>query len=214
MNRDALRLVAHEGPAGVRIWRADLDAYIATVPLAGLGAAEHARASRMKVRRDALRFLASRHALQRVLSSESAPHFSLSRSGALCVIGLADRQSLGVDVETIRPLAQGEALACSYLTAGERRDWLARGASRDRAFLAAWTRKEACLKALGVGLSVSPARLDTGCGGEARTVAVPVERCTCAATVYPLEIGVEAAAAFALASPADATQACAALRAA
>ena len=214
MKRDPLRRVAHEGPAEVRIFLADLDAYIMTVPLAGLSADEHARASRMKVRRDAMRFLASRHALRYVLSRDAAPSFSLSRSGALCLIGVADRQSLGVDVETIRPLAHGDMLARSYLTAGERRDWLEQGASPDRAFLAAWTRKEACLKALGVGLSVSPARLDTGCGGEASTVAVPVEHCIRVATVYPLEIGVEAAAAFALAPPAYAARAGATSRAA
>ncbi|MDV9175751.1 4'-phosphopantetheinyl transferase superfamily protein [Streptomyces sp. W16] len=68
---------------------------------------------------------------------------------ALC---RSSRVDLGVDVESVRPLA-ALALARGYLTPAEA-DWLGGLAAveRDRAFLWLWTQKEAVGKALGLGL--------------------------------------------------------------
>ena len=69
------------------------------------------------------------------------PEFSLSHSGALAVIALAD-VPVGADAEKDRPV--GEAVRLRALTGAERAD------SRD--FLFFWTRKEAALKCLGTGV--------------------------------------------------------------
>ena len=46
------------------------------------------------------------------------------------------------------------------------------GAARDRAFLRCWTRKEACMKATGLGLSLAPSSFE--CGAQAATERVQV----------------------------------------
>ena len=69
------------------------------------------------------------------------PEFSLSHSGTLAVIALAD-VPVGADAEQDRPV--GEAVRLRALTGAERAD------SRD--FLFFWTRKEAALKCLGTGV--------------------------------------------------------------
>jgi phosphopantetheinyl transferase (holo-ACP synthase) len=45
---------------------------------------------------------------------------------------------------------------------------------RDRTFLTCWTRKEACVKTLGVGLSALSAWIEVGCDPDLRAVAVPL----------------------------------------
>lgn len=77
------------------------------------------------------------------------PEFSLSHSGALAVIALAD-VPVGADAEKDRPV--GEAVRLRALTGAERAD------SRD--FLFFWTRKEAALKCLGTGVDRAPGSLD------------------------------------------------------
>ena len=77
------------------------------------------------------------------------PEFSLSHSGALAVIALAD-VPVGADAEKDRPV--GEAVRLRALTGAERAD------SRD--FLFFWTRKEAALKCLGTGVDRALDSLD------------------------------------------------------
>ena len=77
------------------------------------------------------------------------PEFSLSHSGTLAVIALAD-VPVGADAEKDRPV--GEAVRLRALTDAERAD------SRD--FLFFWTRKEAALKCLGTGVDRAPGSLD------------------------------------------------------
>ncbi len=77
------------------------------------------------------------------------PEFSLSHSGTLAVIALAD-VPVGADAEKDRPV--GEAVRLRALTGAERAD------SRD--FLFFWTRKEAALKCLGTGVDRALRSLD------------------------------------------------------
>ena len=77
------------------------------------------------------------------------PGFSLSHSGTLAVIALAD-VPVGADAEKDRPV--GEAVRLRALTGAERAD------SRD--FLFFWTRKEAALKCLGTGVDRALDSLD------------------------------------------------------
>ena len=71
--------------------------------------------------------------------------FNLSHSGDVTLVAVARDSEVGVDVERIRPVIEMRAIA---------RRWLGRDDMADeREFLRAWTRHEAMLKALGVGLS-------------------------------------------------------------
>ena len=76
--------------------------------------------------------------------------FNLSHSGELAVIALAD-VPVGVDVQRVGPVS--EALRRRVLTEAE----LSR---EDRDFFFFWTRKEAALKCLGVGLDRKLSSLD------------------------------------------------------
>jgi len=86
--------------------------------------------------------------------------FSVAHSGDLLVFALAQGQAIGVDVEVARPTDSPpptEQLLDLALTPGERRRVeILPPAARWRLFLRYWTHKEAILKSLGTGLSISP----------------------------------------------------------
>jgi 4'-phosphopantetheinyl transferase len=83
-----------------------------------------------------------------------AAHFSLSRAGACCLIGVTSLGPIGIDVERAMPLGELEGVARRRFAASEAEAILAlRGDRRLRAFYNCWTRKEAYLKATGAGLS-------------------------------------------------------------
>lgn len=82
--------------------------------------------------------------------------FSVSHSGDAVLVALA-RTAIGVDVEAIERDLDVETLATAVLTGSERASFAHVAIERRAtALLRAWTRKEACLKALGVGLLVEP----------------------------------------------------------
>ncbi|HOY65815.1 MAG TPA: 4'-phosphopantetheinyl transferase superfamily protein [Candidatus Ozemobacteraceae bacterium] len=80
--------------------------------------------------------------------------FSVSHSRDCLVIAIADTGRLGVDVEHSRPDTDIAAIVRRFFRPDEREAWdhLDEG-SRTAAFLRLWTRKEAILKALGLGLT-------------------------------------------------------------
>jgi 4'-phosphopantetheinyl transferase len=80
--------------------------------------------------------------------------FNLSATAGMALLAVGHAEPIGVDVEALRPMPDALDLARRYFSAGEA-DALAGldPAARDRAFLQMWTRKEAYLKGLGVGLS-------------------------------------------------------------
>ncbi|MEK2488260.1 4'-phosphopantetheinyl transferase superfamily protein [Kitasatospora purpeofusca] len=85
-----------------------------------------------------------------------APHFSLSHGGGRVLIGLADAP-VGVDVEPLPSADSAEVLATT-LHPGEQAELAdVRPADRPGAFARLWTRKEAYLKGLGIGLGRPPA---------------------------------------------------------
>ena len=88
-------------------------------------------------------------------------HFSTASSGALALIAIA-QVPVGIDCEGVRADRVSAAAAEIFLTANEFESWssLSRP-SRILAFFAAWTRKEASVKASGLGLGgCPPNRLD------------------------------------------------------
>lgn len=81
-------------------------------------------------------------------------HFNVSHSHEVAVIALTRMGEVGVDVERVRPQPSHLDMAERFFTPGETRALrrLPPGASEE-AFFHVWTRKEAFLKALGLGLS-------------------------------------------------------------
>ncbi len=182
----------------LRIWRVDLAARTHSIDRDVLSADELARATRFVHETDRRRYLAARHALRQLLGAivgrEPAAlafvvdrfgkprlqdggtlEFNVSHSAGECLIAICDGQPVGVDVEVLKRMRDADALARRHFTAAEQAE-LAHydGAERTRAFLACWTRKEACLKALGVGLSLPPASIEVGCATTPCTVPATV----------------------------------------
>ena len=83
--------------------------------------------------------------------------FNISHSGERLLLGIVREARIGVDIEEIRPESATLDVAERFFTANENRDLRTlRGSEQVEGFFRCWTRKEAYLKALGCGLSVSP----------------------------------------------------------
>ena len=144
-----------------------------------LSPAERARAARFRYETDRTRWIASRAALRRVLAEATGVaaeeleleesgkprlvrrgcgvEFNLSHSGAVAMIAIASAP-VGVDIEQVTEAIDIDAAASTAFTS-EERAWLDafRDAEKRReAFFRCWTRKEAWLKARGLGLAFDP----------------------------------------------------------
>lgn len=138
---------------------------------------ERARAARFIRRLHQDRFRVGRGAVRAVLAGylEREPHllqlsygphgkpgladagdlrFNLSHSDRWAMLGVGRGADIGVDIEAIRELSDLDAVARRTFTALENRELDALPAAlRARGFYACWTRKEAMVKAAGVGLA-------------------------------------------------------------
>lgn len=184
-------------PEPCELWRFPLDQYLPAAAIATLSPDEIARARRFVFEKDRHHFMAARAALRQLLARHlgqapaslqftagpfgkpalaDAPglHFNLSHSGATGVLALSERLATGIDVEVLRPMPDAGALADAYFAPAERSAIAALddAADRDAAFLRCWTRKEACLKAVGIGLHLATASFDVGIRAEERTVEI------------------------------------------
>jgi 4'-phosphopantetheinyl transferase len=94
--------------------------------------------------------------------------FNVSHSAGLALIAVGSAGALGVDVEKVRPVTEAERIVESYFTPAELAAFrsLADDA-KAMGFVRGWTRKEAILKGLGIGLAGLAARYETGFGIEA-----------------------------------------------
>lgn len=82
-------------------------------------------------------------------------HFNLSHSGTKCLIALTRQRELGVDVERIRPLNDWLEIAKRFFSTRETDQLLnLPEALRHDGFFATWSRKEAYIKAIGMGLAL------------------------------------------------------------
>ena len=165
----------------VHVWNADLDLSDQAVKrhLKKLSAQEKDRAERFHFQRDRSRFVVRRGVLRSLLAeytqlkaadlvfetntfgkpalaSEFSPsvRFYVSHSGNLAVFGFALDRALGIDIEKIRYDLDCWDLAQRYF-AKEEIAALAQlsGDARNQAFFNVWTRKEAYIKAIGMGVS-------------------------------------------------------------
>jgi 4'-phosphopantetheinyl transferase len=81
--------------------------------------------------------------------------FNVSHSGDLILIAIAIGRAVGVDVERIRTDLDPDNIAAHFFSANECKILASlAGPVRYKAFFACWTRKEAYLKARGIGLSL------------------------------------------------------------
>jgi 4'-phosphopantetheinyl transferase len=86
----------------------------------------------------------------------SSLRYNLSHSEGLALVALMLDREVGVDVEYVRPLSDMERIVGRYFAPGERTTWHALPEhERLAAFFRCWTRKEAYLKAQGIGLSAA-----------------------------------------------------------
>jgi 4'-phosphopantetheinyl transferase len=179
---DARRLRTSDG---VELWLIDLRFEPSAAMQSWLGAEELQRAARFVFARDRRRYLAAHTALRQVLGQQvgTAPRdlrfthgefgkpalldarcsFNLSHSDDDAAVLLADAGEVGVDLEALRAMPDASALAQRHFSAEENAALEGLGArDRDAAFLTCWTRKEACLKAIGSGLSIAPRTFTAG----------------------------------------------------
>lgn len=149
---------------------------------------ERARAARISHPGERGRFLASRGLLRRAMSSAAngavpprgwrfaagargkpaVAHglppipFSLSHAGSCVAVATGSRAPVGVDLEGLTREA-GSELVEDVLSPGERLALRALdGISRWERFIRIWTVKEACAKALGLGVTMDFAGLEVG----------------------------------------------------
>jgi 4'-phosphopantetheinyl transferase len=173
-------------PHEIHVWRAFLDQPMPLVTWFAqqLSDDERGRAAHFHFAHDQRRFTVSRGLLRVLLSSymevvpESIqfrynphgkpalveavgallPHFNLSHSHELALYAFSSNQELGIDVEFVRPIAEAKQIAERFFSA-EENSMLRNLAPPElhKHFFIYWTRKEAYLKARGVGL----AQIDT-----------------------------------------------------
>ena len=125
-------------------------------------------------------------------------HFNMSHSGDWALIGVSHQGPVGVDIEAIRALKDVDELARSHFTPHELQAYRQTPAhERLHAFFRCWTRKEACLKALGSGLSIEPQRFEAGAGSSPRSTTIMVDDQPCDMTVCSIELPFDAMAAVA-----------------
>ncbi|MBA3896522.1 MAG: 4'-phosphopantetheinyl transferase superfamily protein [Sphingomonadaceae bacterium] len=150
-----------------------------------LGADERIRAAHFRFARDRRRFVARRARLRQRLGAwvgraperlvfgasshgkptlAGGPHFSLSHSAEAMMLAIGDGE-IGCDIERIDDDLDWRPLAEAFFTNAERAGLaaLSRMAAR-RAFFACWVRKEAFVKALGIGLSWPLGAFDVAVG--------------------------------------------------
>jgi 4'-phosphopantetheinyl transferase len=100
----------------------------------------------------AVRFSYGTHGKPMLAGGPGRVDFNLAHSEGDAVIALAAGAAIGVDLELLRPIADVESLARLVFSDVERRE-LELAPDPALAFLNGWTRKEAYVKALGLGLT-------------------------------------------------------------
>jgi len=144
-----------------------------------LSADEHARAERFRFDRDRERFIVARGMLRSILggylgiepsqvqfwygqqgkpylqedSNQALIRFSVAHSHQLAVYALACAREVGIDLEFARPMSRVPQTATAFMSARELDQLSALPADQQlEAFYLCWTRKEAYIKARGIGL--------------------------------------------------------------
>jgi 4'-phosphopantetheinyl transferase len=97
--------------------------------------------------------------------ARAAIRFNVSHSSDLALIGVCRGHELGVDVERIKRISEADRIVASFFSPAERAEFATiPNDLKALAFFRGWTRKEAVLKGLGIGLAGLSARYETGFG--------------------------------------------------
>ena len=169
----------------VHLWRIDLHGAPWLDTEAILDTSERDRAARFVFPRDRSRYLCAHHAVRVLLGAylnvppavvrivpnhhgkpmlnDHALGFNLSHSGDCALLAVSRVAEIGVDVEMLRLPREARQLAESVFSAAEL-ETLSNVSddALETAFFTCWTRKEAYLKALGIGLTANPATITVG----------------------------------------------------
>ncbi|MBC7698925.1 4'-phosphopantetheinyl transferase superfamily protein [Aquabacterium sp.] len=207
--------------ADIALWLIDLDAHPEWCDAPWLSISEQDRASRFRFDLHARRYRASHAALRLILGQAmgldpstleftegthgkprllniNAPCFNMSHSAGWALVGLCPNHPIGVDIELIAPMADAPLLAQKNFSASEYAVFLATPPDQQlQAFFRCWTRKEACLKALGSGLSIEPHEFEAGLGSLLQRTFIAIDGQACAMTVSSIDLPIPAMAAFA-----------------
>ncbi len=177
----------------VDVFWADLDAAATALPRwqEVLDSAEHERAARFRFERDRSRYIACHGILRLLLSryadrapaalrfatighgkpvlSDGAPHFNISHSHHLALFAISRDLKVGCDIELHDERFLADNIAEHFFSPAERREFRAvPRADQCAAFFAGWTRKEAYVKARGLGLSLPLDSFDVSLAPSAR----------------------------------------------
>lgn len=165
-------------PAPVALWQIELRASPAALPRlwSQLSEEERDRADRFVFPHHRERFIVAHAALRQILGetlgqppatiefrkgSHDKPylttgslHFNLSHSADQAVVACSTEAEVGVDIEQIRDRMELDSMARQVFSPSERAKLMAlRGDVKRDAFFRTWSRKEAFIKALGLGLA-------------------------------------------------------------
>ncbi len=116
-------------------------------------------------------------------------HFNLTHSASMALVGVSMEAEIGVDLEQLRPVDDLPALCATSFTINEQKalcEVTAEGV--DDMFLRGWTRKEACLKAMGKGLLIAPNTFEAGFWHDA-VVHITDAAATHAVTLHSVDAG-------------------------
>jgi 4'-phosphopantetheinyl transferase len=169
------------GEAEVHVWLANLDRSLGQLSKLGsmLSAEEQVRANRFRFEKHRNRYIAARAVLRSLLAAyleidatavqlsynaHGKPdladpaddlRFNLAHSSVLALYGITRGRNIGIDVERIRPELAAEDIARRFFAPEEVAALsLLPEELRMKAFFKCWTRKEAFVKARGLGLSM------------------------------------------------------------
>jgi 4'-phosphopantetheinyl transferase len=178
------------GSDEVHVWRVSLDLPIARVASLGqtLVADERTRAERFHFEKDRSHFIVARGFLRAILgrylnrdpralrfcsnpygkpslaqeSGGDAPlSFNVTHADALALYAVARNRVIGIDLEHIRIDVECDSIAEHFFSPHERRMLGAVPSTlRQEAFFRCWTRKEAYIKAKGMGVSLALDQFD------------------------------------------------------
>jgi 4'-phosphopantetheinyl transferase len=169
-------------PGEIHVWRANLDFESASLRAleTTLAPAEQSRADRFRFPQDRSAFIATRGILRELLgkyvsrapaelvfdygdrgkpslhaSSDQSIQFNVSRSHDLALLAFAPGQSVGIDVELVRPDFASTEIAQRYFSPQEIDELKSLPPqSLAEGFFLCWTRKEAYVKARGEGMQI------------------------------------------------------------
>jgi 4'-phosphopantetheinyl transferase len=109
-------------------------------------------------------------------NSENSLQFSISHSGGYAVFAFGKYSRIGVDIEEIRVIHEIDEIVSQYFTPREKAEMLACPIDcRLEKFYRFWTRKEAVLKAQGIGLLGKLDSADVAMGEHSGTLKVLIK---------------------------------------